>query len=92
MFFKGSRYEKVATLTIVDAAGKVIPYKGIRQIPNAPGIVGHRITADERLDHIAWQHYHDPEQFWRICDANLAIWPPDLLEEGAVLGIPPQET
>jgi len=91
MFFKGSRYEKVPTLTIVDASGRQISYKGIRLIPSIPTVLGHRVSAHERLDHIAWQHYRDPQLFWRICDANLAIWPADLLEEGAVLAIPPQE-
>ena len=46
---------------------------------------------DERLDHIAWQHYRDAERFWRICDANRALWPDDLLEEAAILRIPPSE-
>ncbi len=92
MFFKGSRYEKVAIRTITDPSGRIIAYKGIRAIPDATISVGHRVTDHERLDHIAWQHYRDPELFWRICDANLAIWPDDVLETGAVLNIPAQET
>jgi hypothetical protein len=92
VFFKGSRYEKVPNRTIVDASGRIIPYKGIRVIPDASSFIGHRVADHERLDHIAWQHYRDPELFWRICDANLAIWPDDLLETGAILNIPAQET
>ena len=42
---------------------------------------GTACSTDERLDHIAWQHYRDPERYWRICDANRALWPDDLLEE-----------
>ena len=45
----------------------------------------------ERLDLIAWQHFRDPLRFWRICDANLALWPDDLLNEAAVLKIPDAE-
>ena len=91
MFFKGSRYEKVPTLTRTDDSGRVIAYKGTRIIRSAPAVLGHRVTADERLDHIAWERYRDPQLFWLICDANLALWPDDLLEEGAVLAIPPLE-
>jgi hypothetical protein len=91
VFFKGSRYEKVPTRTIVGADGRVVAYKGIRPIPEGVAAVGHRVVDHERLDHIAWEHYRDPEQFWRICDANLAIWPDDILETGVVLNIPVQE-
>lgn len=91
MFFKGSRYEKVPEATITGAAGRLIRYKTARYIPDAAAIVGHRVLHGERLDHIAWQHFRDPERFWRICDANRALWPDDLLEEGAILRIPPSE-
>jgi hypothetical protein len=91
VFFKGSRYEKVATHVLTDASGRAIAYKATRFIPATPALVGHRVTNDERLDHIAWQHYRDAQRFWRICDANLALWPDDLLEEAAVLRVPPVE-
>ena len=48
MIFKGSRYEKVPTRTIVDASGRVIAYKGLRALPDATGAVGHRVTDHER--------------------------------------------
>ncbi|MGR7026162.1 hypothetical protein [Geodermatophilus sp. URMC 62] len=89
MFFKGSRYEKVPTQTFTDASGREIAYKATRFIPATPALVGHQVLAGERLDHVAWSHYRDPERFWRICDANGAMWPEDLLEEGAVIRIPP---
>lgn len=92
MFFKGSRYAKVPDATITDRTGRVIRYKTTRFIAESTApAVGHRVTNDERLDHIAWQHYRDAERFWRICDANRALWPDDLLEEAAVLRIPPSE-
>ena len=37
------------------------------------------------------QHFRDAERFWRICDANRATWPDDLLEEAAILRIPASE-
>ena len=91
MFFKGSRYAKVPTQTLTNAEGRVIAYKATRFIPPAPALQGHFVTSDERLDHIAWQHYRDPERYWRICDANTALWPDDLLEAGTVLAVPPVE-
>ena len=91
MFFKGSRYEKVTDAMITDPSGRIIRYKTSRYIPDTQAIVGHRVISDERLDHIAWQHFRDAERFWRICDANRALWPDDLLEEAAILRIPPSE-
>ena len=88
MFFKGSRYEKVPETTITVATGRVISYKTTRFIIDPLAIVGHLVTNDERLDHIAWQHFRDAERFWRICDANRALWPDDLLDEATVLRIP----
>ena len=53
-----------------------------------PGqIIGHQDAAPynavvdgERLDTIASEHLGDPEQFWRIADANNAIDPQELLQ------------
>ena len=91
MFFKGSRYANVPTRQITDRNQRVITYTATRFIPDTPALAGHLVTSDERLDHIAWQHYRDAERFWRICDANRAMWPGDLLEEAAILRIPPSE-
>ena len=38
------------------------------------------MTEGERLDNIAAQYLGDPEQFWRICDANGAMRPDELTE------------
>jgi hypothetical protein len=91
MFFKGSRYEKTPEATTADASGRTIRYKMTRFIPDTAAVVGHRVLNGERLDQIAWQHFRDPERFWRICDANRALWPDDLLEEAAILRIPAAE-
>jgi hypothetical protein len=34
----------------------------------------------DRLDNIAALYLGDPEQFWRICDANAAMRPNELTE------------
>jgi hypothetical protein len=91
MFFKGSRYEKVETARIAGPRGRILTYKKIRFIPSTSGVVGYSVQASDRLDRIANLSFRDPQRFWRICDANLAMWPDDLLIVGAVLEIPPVE-
>jgi hypothetical protein len=45
--------------------------------------------ARERLDNITARDLGDPEQFWRLCDANNAMHPDGLTaEEGRRLIIP----
>ena len=53
MFFKGSRYENVATDRITDAQGQVIRYKKVRFIPDTPARAASVVNQGERLDHIA---------------------------------------
>jgi hypothetical protein len=79
MFFRGSRYESVPNTELTTRDGRVIRYKRIRFIPDARGVLGHLVAQGDRLDLIAYRFYRDPEQFWRICDANLALRPEDLV-------------
>ena len=89
MFFKGSRYLGVADAQLTDAAGRTIRYKKVRFITPLTGRLGHIVAETDRLDLIANRYYRDPLDFWRICDANLALFPPDLVSEpGRVLRIP----
>jgi hypothetical protein len=92
MFFKGSRYEKVGELIMTDAAGNVIRYKAVRFVPPTPAVQQHVVGDNERLDRLAYRYFKDTERFWRICDANAAMWPPDLLAQiGRRIGIPRSE-
>ena len=89
MFFRGSRYEAIPDAELTTTDGRVIRYKRVRFIPDTRGVLPHLVTQGERLDLIAYQVYRDPEQFWRICDANLALRPADLVTEpGRRLGLP----
>lgn len=81
MFFKGSRYAKVETLEITDPDGRVIKYKAMRFIPKTEARQAHKVQRGERLDHIAYRYFRDPERFWRIADANTGMWPEDLVRE-----------
>jgi hypothetical protein len=40
----------------------------------------HVVTQGERLDNITALYLGDPEQFWRLCDANAAMQPEELEE------------
>jgi hypothetical protein len=88
MFFKGSRYESVPEGVFTDARGRQIPFKLLRIIADAPSLQTRTVQSLDRLDMIAFKYYDDPEQFWRVCDANLAILPDELLEVGRRLLIP----
>ena len=47
----------------------------------------HTITQGDRLDNVTAHYLGDPEQFWRVCDANRAMWPDDLMVIGERLRI-----
>jgi hypothetical protein len=38
----------------------------------------HFVVEGERLDVLTARYIGDPEQFWRVCDANRALLPDDL--------------
>jgi hypothetical protein len=40
----------------------------------------HRVQQADRLDNIAARYLGDPEQFWRLCDANGVLRPEALIE------------
>lgn len=93
MFFKGSRYQNVGDWQLIDnRRRRIIKYKKMRVISSPRADWIHRINQTDRFDLIAHEYYRDPERFWRICDANEALWPDDLLEEvGRRILIPPAE-
>ena len=89
-----SRYAVVETATWTGPDGRDIVYLRRRFVasPELFSLVTeHYVVGGDRLDNLAATYLGDPEQFWRICDANHALWPSDLLKEGAVLRIPPPE-
>lgn len=80
MFFRGSRYESVPDAIHTDALQRERRYKRLRLLPNPPVHHAHVVALGDRLDRIAFEHYGDPEQFWRIADANQALWPESLTD------------
>ena len=89
-----SRYLTTPTATLTLPDGTPVVYFTRRFVPKPEKFATmqwHVVTQGERLDQIAWAAFGDAELFWRICDANRALWPDELLEEAAVLRIPGSE-
>jgi hypothetical protein len=62
----------------------VLTYKRRWFLPKGremPTLVEITVTQGERIDLIAARILGDPEQFWRICDANDAMNPFDLVSD-----------
>jgi hypothetical protein len=81
MFLVTSRYYGVQTAKTDGTDGKTIIYLRRRFLPSPDRfqlLQEHTVTDGERLDNITAQYLGDPEQFWRICDANNAMKPDDL--------------
>lgn len=82
-FPQNSRYYTTETTTLTKD-GRTIVYLKRRFVPppeRFATLEEHVVTAGERLDNITAQHLGDPEQFWRVCDANAALRPEELTEE-----------
>jgi len=83
MFSINSRYYGIATATLETAEGKTITYVRRRFVPSPENfalLLEHAVTEGERLDNITAHYLGDPEQYWRLCDANGAIRPQELTE------------
>lgn len=84
LFPPTSRYYRVETATMETNDGKIIIYLRRRFVPQPERfelIQEHMVTEGDRLDNIAAHYLGDPEQFWRIADANNAMRPEELNEE-----------
>ena len=83
MFSITSRYYGIATAKLETADGRSIVYLRRRFVPSPERFAllqEHTVTEGDRLDNLAAQYLGDPEQFWRICDANGAMRPEELTE------------
>jgi hypothetical protein len=91
LFPPASRYHGLETAVLHAPDGSTIVYLRRRFVPPPERFAllqEHTVSEGERLDHLAARHIGDPEQFWRLCDANAAMRPDELTEEvGRVLRI-----
>ena len=87
MFEPTSRYYGIETVKMTvggDEGMRIISYKRRRIIPSGETMITlgeHTVTQGDRLDNLAARYVGDPEQFWRICDANDVLRPEELTEE-----------
>ena len=84
MFNSTSRYYTLETATTIAPDGREITYVRRRLLPrgeNQTLLVEVEVSDTDRLDLIAHRTLGDPEQFWRIADANNAMNPADLTTE-----------
>ena len=89
MFFRGSRYESVTTLTHATAEGRTIRYKALRIVPEPRGSLTHGVRQDERLDRVAQDWFGNAELWWRVADANTELDPDALVAEpGRTITVP----
>lgn len=92
MFEVTSRYYLLESVTYVGAEGRHISFKRRRFLPDGkqmPILVEVEIKQGDRLDLITARTLGDPEQYWRVCDANNTNNPQELTEEtGRAVRIP----
>ena len=78
-----SRYYGLDTDTLETADGETIRFLKRRFVPPPERFAllqEHMVTQGDRLDNVTAQYLGDPEQFWRLCDANGALRPDELTE------------
>ena len=92
MFAPTSRYTALPQATLTTADGRPIVYVRRRFLPQGetlPLLVEVVVTEGDRLDTITARTLGDPEQYWRVCDANNAMNPVDLVAPpGQTLRVP----
>jgi hypothetical protein len=84
LFPTNSRYQNVETTKLVRADGTEVVYLKCRFVPQPERFAllqEHVVVEGDRLDNITARYLGDPEQFWRVCDANRAMRPDELTEE-----------
>jgi hypothetical protein len=84
MFDTTSRYYKIETATHTTVDGREITYvrrRFLRRGEDMPLLVEVTVADGDRLDLITARTLGDPEQFWRVADANNAMNPFDLTTE-----------
>ena len=80
-FAANSRYAATETATHTLPDGREVVYLRRRFVPSPENfalLYEHFVVDGERLDVLTARYIGDPEQFWRVCDANRALLPDDL--------------
>ncbi len=84
MFGPTSRYFALENAAVTLPDGRTATYKRRRFAPAVDSLAQLTevvVAQDDRIDVITATTLGDPEQFWRICDANIAMAPEELTDE-----------
>lgn len=76
-----SRYYGLGSAQLTQPDGTVVTYLKRRFVPppeHFATLTEHQVVSGDRPDRLAAQYLGDPEQYWRICDANGTMNPPEL--------------
>jgi hypothetical protein len=82
-FPAASRYFQIETATFQTPEETTIVYLRRRFVPSPDRfdlLFEHTVVQSDRLDNVTARYLGDPEQFWRVCDANCAMRPEELTE------------
>ena len=82
-FPPSSRYQGLEIAQIEREDGTVLAYVRRRFVPQPERFALlqlHTVTEGDRLDNVTATYLGDPQQFWRICDANRALAPAELVK------------
>ncbi|QNH18832.1 hypothetical protein HEP74_04008 [Xanthomonas sp. SS] len=82
-FPPSSRYYAIEMAALRRDDDTVVPYLRRRFLPQVESfslLHEHRVVEGERPDHIAAAELGDAEAFWRLCDANGAMHPRELVD------------
>jgi len=90
LFPPNSRYAGLDVATLQRPDGTTLVYVRRRFIspPERFALLQEHVLAEgERLDNLTATYVGDPEQFWRLCDANAVLDPAELETPGRVVRI-----
>ena len=89
-FPPASRYASTPIATYEACPGRIVRYLTRRFLPQPEDLAVlafHTVSEGDRLDNVTARYLADPEQFWRVADANRAMRPDDLMQVGRRLRI-----
>lgn len=84
LFPQTSRYHGLEILKRTTADGREVAYLARRFVPQQSRfetLREHEVMQGDRPDNVAAHYIGDPEQFWRLADANNGLNPFDLTAE-----------
>ncbi len=82
-FPPGSRYAATEIAEFHGSDGRFVPYLRRRFLPDPDSFAllqEHATVDGDRVDNLAATYLGDPEQFWRLCDANRVLFPTELVD------------